>query len=1375
MAVKYTSNPIEIVAGTPPAQDSYTLKLKEGDIRNLLTYLQFNNEGKDHLKIWNDAVSNLGQDDASAGLLKWSSNNTTVASISKTGKVEAVSKGETVIELNFEPRAYKLTVPLKLTVKVVDDSFFGPDGQLTPAIDSIEKYISDALGSVGGFIAGGLDYAGRQVASGSKVIADLLSGSSAPKLTDDDKKKIKDRAKDAEKDLFAKYLGLPSKDVLPTLSTGMKLTQAFIKAKNDITKGKLLTQVKSLKDYKNLNNTTKIAYAKILGTNPKTIETIVGLVDDLEEVENLIENPNAENIEEALLKKFGKQSIDQLDPSLQSIITGEAFENIGRLKVVGKFFKLKSLTNGTLQITNPKVEGNNAKLLYIDIKSPEIGMTKIVNAGIVGDLYDDNTGFITLNLVPGKDTTVEIDFDNPTPIGEIPLQVKFTYMPIDDKTKGILDIGETYEEELKYKALAPGSPESFDTGFGYTEGVNMALNAVGTYKEFKKKQFLSIFDKVDFKNLPGPVKALVTSVGSKFGVSASEITTYYEGLSTLKNFYDIAGNLNKFDQLPPELKSKFAQKLGIKEEYLTDIVTTTGKLTDVLSGKTDLSLMDVLDDTYKKFSEKFLNEFAPGVSSWRDFDKLDPKLQQMVATGLGFTPDEEGIKRVSNTIKNANRFEESVRSSIDLKNKILQQKKDFEDSKKSLLDLVDSPLYQELGGISDNAKDLYESADSLREDAYADYKNITDKTKQEADEAAGKDPEPIWTEKIGAPPIKEKEEPDDLAKEAEVPKSLTETKGSEAVAQLSTRELLIEVIKNNGMFVSTQEHKINPDGTVDWLGEVSITSAGLINGKLPVKFNLIKGNFRCDGLKLDSLQNAPKIVEGVFDCSNNNLKTLEGAPQECGGFNVSGNPLGDGTGLKFGPTKINGATDKKIFGGFVDQTTKIDVYNVSNCKLKTLKDSGLKEIGPGGVNCSSNDLTSFEGMEEPFSGTNIRSFNCSNNPKLTSMKGAPKISPDPATNTYGEYNFSNCDIKEIDSSLPERVGNFLLSGNSLTTLSFLPSIIDGDLDVTKSRGTKFSLQSLGKDRFAPVGKENSTLQRVVNVKGTVYTDNGVYDQHLFDINTVDTDAPKQNNTPKNSSGVEILDTGNYKITVMDPSMAQVGYKFGNRDLSKVTPQNAQFKKLTAPQWIDEGYQNFVNSAFFEANGRPSGNFFINGLNYGAKIEIVDILDTSGKPKLDSNGKPIPGPGLGQWWPVQTANPTTIIYDSKNPKISGKKAIDENRKSPIKIGFAGSHLLVINGEVRPNPTWEHGSDRRPRTAVGIRKDGKFVVFATESKLQFKQVGEELVKLDVVTGFNYDSGGSTMKVRDGKVIVKSEDPGDGRAVSVILYWGEVNKKS
>ena len=1370
MAVKYTSNPIEIVVGTPPAQDSYTLKLKEGDIRNLLTYLQFNNEGKDHLKIWNNAVSSLGQDDASAGLLKWSSNNTTVASISKTGKVEAVSKGETVIELNFDARAYKLAVPLRLTVKVVDDSFFGPDGQLTPAIDSIEKYISDALGSVGGFIAGGLDYAGRQIASGSKVIGDLFSGSSAPKISDEDKKKLKDRAKDAEKDLFAKYLGLPSKDVLPTLSTGMKLTQAFIKAKNDITKGKLLTQVKSLRDWKNLSNSSKIAYSKILGTNPQTIETIVSLVDDLELVENLIENPNVDNLEETLLKKFGKTKVEDLDPSLQSILSGEAFENLGRLKVVGKVFKLTSLTNGVLQITNPKVEGNNAKLLYIDIKSPEIGMTKIVSSGLIGDLYDDNTGFITLNLIPGKDAMVEIDFDNPKPIGEIPLQIKFTYMPIDDTTKGLLDIGETYEEELKYKALAPGSPESFDTGFGYTEGLNMALNAVGTYKEFKKKQFLDIFDKVDFKNLPAPVKSLITGVGSKFGVSATDITTYYEGLSTLKNFYDIAGNINKFDELPPELKSKFAQKLGIKEDYLTDIVKTTGKLTDVLSGKSDLKLMDVLDDTYKNFSEKFLNEFAPGVSSWRDFDKLDPKLQQMVATGLGFTPDEEGIKKVSSTIRNANRFEESVRSSIDLKNRILKQKKEYEDSKKSLIDLVDSSLYEELGEISDNAKDLYDSADSLREDAYADYKNITEKSKQELDEASGKEPEPTWTEKIAAPPIA-KDEEDDLAKEAEVPKSLTETKGTEAVAQLSTRELLIEVIKNNGIFASTQEHKINPDGTVDWFGEVSITPAGLINGKLPVKFNLIKGNFRCDNLKLETLENAPKIVEGIFDCSSNNLKSLEGAPQECGAFNVSGNPLGEGTGLKFGPTKINGASDKKIFGGFVDQTTKIDVYNVSKCKLTTLKDSGLKEIGPGGFNCSFNNLTSLEGMEDIFvGGANIRSFDCSNNPKLTSMKGAPKISPDPGPpNVFGDYNFSNCDIKEIESSLPDRVGNFNISGNNLTTLSFLPGIIDGDLDCTNSKGTKFNLQSLGKDRFEPVGKEKSTLQRVVNVKGRVYTDSGIYDNHIFDINTVNADTPTQNNIPKNSSGVEILDNENYKITVMDASMPRTAYRF--KDPKKVSPKEAQFRKLSTKQWMDEGYQNFVNTSFFEKNGQPSGNFFINGLNYGAKIETVKLVDKDGKPLLDSKGKQQLGPGLGYWWPVQIDNPVRFIYDTDG--LSGKKALDINKKSPIEIGFAGSHMLVVNGEAKKNPTWEDGDDRRPRTALGIRKDGKVVIIATKNNVQFVDVGRELVKLDVVNAISYDCGGSTMKVRDGKIVVPSQDGGDGRPVSVILCWGEVTK--
>jgi hypothetical protein len=783
--------------------------------------------------------------------------------------------------------------------------------------------------------------------------------------------------------------------------------------------------------------------------------------------------------------------------------------------------------------------------------------------------------------------------------------------------------------------------------------------------------------------------------------------------------------------------------------------------------------MDVLDDTYKNFSEKFLNEFAPGVSSWRDFDKLDPKLQQMVATGLGFTPDEEGIKRVSSTIRNANRFEESVRSSIDLKNKILEQKKQYEDSKKSLIDLIDSPLYEELGGISDNAKDLYDSADSLREDAYADYKNITEKSKQDLDEAAGKEPEPTWTEKIGAPPIK-KDEEDDLAKEAEVPKSLTETKGTEAVAQLSTRELLIEIIKNNGIFASTQEHKINPDGTVDWFGEVSITPAGLINGKLPVKFNLIKGNFRCDNLKLQTLENAPKIVEGIFDCSSNNLKSLEGAPQECGAFNVSGNPLGEGTGLKFGPTKINGASDKKIFGGFVDQTTKIDVYNVSKCKLTTLKDSGLKEIGPGGFNCSFNNLTSLEGMEDIFvGGANIRSFDCSNNPKLTSMKGAPKISPDPGPpNVFGDYNFSNCDIKEIESSLPDRVGNFNISGNNLTTLSFLPGIIDGDLDCTNSRGTKFNLQSLGKDRFEPVGKEKSTLQRVVNVKGRVYTDSGIYDNHIFDINTVNADAPTQNNIPKNSSGVEILDTGPYKITVMDASMPQVGYVFGNSSTTKVTPQNATFKKFTAQGWIDIGYQNFVNSAFFEPSARPTGNFFIDGLNFGAKIETVKVLNPDGSPKVDTKGKPVLNPGFGYWWPIQTFNPLSFIYDTDG--LSGKKALDINKKSPISRGFAGSHMLVVNGQVKPNPTWNHGSDSRPRTAVGIRKDGKFVVFATESRIQFKKIGEEMVKLDVVNAINYDSGGSTMKVRDGKIIVASEDPGAGRAVSIITYWGEVTKK-
>ena len=135
------------------------------------------------------------------------------------------------------------------------------------------------------------------------------------------------------------------------------------------------------------------------------------------------------------------------------------------------------------------------------------------------------------------------------------------------------------------------------------------------------------------------------------------------------------------------------------------------------------------------------------------------------------------------------------------------------------------------------------------------------------------------------------------------------------------------------------------------------------DGKLIVKFGVVKGDFDCIGNKLTSLEGAPQEVGGRFNCGANNLTSLEGAPQKVGGgFYCHDNKL----------ISLNGSP-KKVGGGFycyVNQLTSLE--------------GAPYEVG-GNFECFSSRLTSLEGSPQKVSGE----FDCHNN-SLTSLKGAPQ-------------------------------------------------------------------------------------------------------------------------------------------------------------------------------------------------------------------------------------------------------------------------------------------------------------------------------------------------------------------------------------------------
>jgi len=182
------------------------------------------------------------------------------------------------------------------------------------------------------------------------------------------------------------------------------------------------------------------------------------------------------------------------------------------------------------------------------------------------------------------------------------------------------------------------------------------------------------------------------------------------------------------------------------------------------------------------------------------------------------------------------------------------------------------------------------------------------------------------------------------------------------------------------------DYTINPDGTVDVDGGVSLYGRGLT--KLPLKFGYVSGYFDCRRNQLTSLEGAPIEVGGDFSCNTNHLKSLEGGPQRVSrSFQCNENKL---TSLKGCPEKLG--------------SSFLCEYN----QLTSLE-GGPKEVG-GYFSCSYNKLTSLSGSPEK-----AQNFECRFN-QLVTLEGAPR---------------------EVD-------GIFICSSNKLTTLVGAPEEISGN-------------------------------------------------------------------------------------------------------------------------------------------------------------------------------------------------------------------------------------------------------------------------------------------------------------------------------------------
>ena len=155
-------------------------------------------------------------------------------------------------------------------------------------------------------------------------------------------------------------------------------------------------------------------------------------------------------------------------------------------------------------------------------------------------------------------------------------------------------------------------------------------------------------------------------------------------------------------------------------------------------------------------------------------------------------------------------------------------------------------------------------------------------------------------------------------------------------------------VENWLISMNVKNYIINEDLTVDVNGNVDLSEKNI--NKIPIQFNIIKGDFFCIYNSLTNLKGCPKVVYGGFTCRENKLTSLEGCSEVITGyFSCSGNKL---TNLEGCPEIIEGSFDCRN-------------NNIINLK-------GISKIINGNFNCAGNQLTNLENFPEIITGDFIK-------------------------------------------------------------------------------------------------------------------------------------------------------------------------------------------------------------------------------------------------------------------------------------------------------------------------------------------------------------------------------------------------------------------
>ena len=173
--------------------------------------------------------------------------------------------------------------------------------------------------------------------------------------------------------------------------------------------------------------------------------------------------------------------------------------------------------------------------------------------------------------------------------------------------------------------------------------------------------------------------------------------------------------------------------------------------------------------------------------------------------------------------------------------------------------------------------------------------------------------------------------------------------------------------------------------------------------------------------------------------------------------------------------------------------------------------------------------------------------------------------------------------------------------------------------------------------------------------------------------------------------------------------------------------------------------------------------------------VVEVRDKAGSASIPSDGIVISGRGASAEWIRSRLRPGTTV--------EVRTEIQAEPPLPFEPAFligGGPRLLragrTVPSEAEAFPDGFYAS-RHPRTAVGIRADGRLVLAVVDGRQPGLSVGMTIAELaglmadlGCVEALNLDGGGSTTMVVKGKVVNSPSDPAGERAVSdAILIFG------